>query len=95
MNDYRGAAALLLDDGRELAVSANLTKTAVAGRTDWQGTLSVPDQSKPIEMVNLQQGTLRTEHGEGQFVRPDIGDWLDSPAGQFRIRILGNGDAPF
>ncbi|MCX5522571.1 hypothetical protein OG342_06800 [Streptomyces bobili] len=95
MTTYRGEASLILDNGRELAVTANLTKTALAGRTDWSGTLSVPDQSKPIEMVNLQQGTLRTGHGEGMFVRPDISDWLDSPAGQFRIRIDGNGDAPF
>lgn len=95
MSTYRGEASLILDTGRELTVTADLTQTVQGGRTDWGGTLTVPDQSKPIEMVNLQQGTLRTEHGEGQFVRPDIADWLDSPAGQFRIRILGNGNAPF
>ena len=95
MSTYRGEASLILDTGRELTVAAELSQTAQDGLTDWGGTLAVPDQSKPIEMVNLQQGTLRTEHGEGQFVRPDISDWLDSPVGQFRIRILGNGDAPF
>lgn len=95
MSAYRGEASLILDNGRELSVTADLTKTSAAGRTDWGGTLAVPDQSKPIEMVNLQQGTLRTERGEGRFVRPDISDWLDSPAGQFRISILGNGDVPF
>lgn len=95
MSTYRGEASLILDNGRELAVTANLTKTTLAGRTDWGGTLSVPAQSQPIELTNVQQGALRTERGEGKFVRPDISDWLDSPAGQFRMRIEGNGDAPF
>lgn len=95
MSNYRGETSLILDNGRELTVTATLAKTVLAGRTRWSGTLSVPAQSQPIELTNLAQGTLRTEHGEGKFVRPDISDWLDSPAGQFRIRIEGNGDAPF
>ncbi|MGW2048521.1 hypothetical protein ACWCPF_25565 [Streptomyces sp. NPDC001858] len=94
MSTYTGPAALILDNGRELPVTASLTQVAVGRRTSWSGTLTVPDQSKPIEMVNLQQGTLRTDRGQGDFIRPDISDWLDSPAGQFRIRIEGNGDAP-
>ena len=92
MNTYRGDASLILDGGRELPVAANLVKNAAGS---WHGMLAVPDQSKPIEMVNLSQGVLRTEHGECPFVRPDISDWLDSPVGQFRIRIEGNGDSPF
>lgn len=92
MNEYRGTAVLLLDDGRELTATASLRKDQ---RGTWEGTLTVPDQSKPIEMMNLQQGILRTEHGECPFGRPDISDWLDSPAGRFQIRIEGNGDAPF
>jgi hypothetical protein len=92
MSSFRGDASLILDNGRELPVTANLSKDQ---NDTWSGTLTVPDQSKPIEMVNLQHGTLRTEHGECPFVRPDISDWLDSPTGQFRIRIEGNGDAPF
>jgi hypothetical protein len=95
MNEYRGEASLILDNGREFTVTADLTKTLSAGRADWSGTLSVPDSSKPIEIVNLDQGTVRTPHGEGKFVRPDISDWLGSPAGQFRVSILGNGEVPF
>lgn len=95
MSTYRGEASLILDSGRELTVTADLAKAAIAGRIDWDGTLSVPAQSQPIELTNLEGGSLRTEHGEGKFVRTDISDWLDSPAGQFRIRIEGNGDAPF
>jgi hypothetical protein len=92
MNTYRGDASLILDGGRELPVTANLVKNAAG---TWHGMLAVTDQSKPIEMVNLQQATLRIADGEGEFVRPDVSDWLDSPAGQFRIRIEGNGNAPF
>jgi len=95
MTTYKGNASLILDSGRELAVTANLTGAANAGRADWGGTLSVPDQSKPIEMVNLRGGVLRTEHGEARFVRPDISDWLGSTPGRFEITILGDGDAPF
>lgn len=94
MSTYSGAATLILDNGRELPVTANLKSTA-GSRDDWSGTLSVPMQSQPIEMTNLQQGTLRVDGLEGAFVRPDISDWLDSPTGQFRIHIEGNGDAPF
>lgn len=95
MNTYKGEASLVLDNGRELTVTANLVKPRATDRTDWAGTLSVPAQSQPIELTNLQQGTLRTEHGESKFIRPDISDWLDSPAGQFQIHVQGNGDAPF
>ena len=95
MNNYRGDASLILDNGRAFPVAADLAKTILGGRTVWSGTLSVPDQSKPVEVMNVQQGSVRTPHGEGKFIRQDISDWLDSPAGQFRIRIEGNGDAPF
>jgi hypothetical protein len=95
MSTYSGPAALILENGRELPVTADLAQTSFGRRTSWSGTLSVPDQSKPIEMVNLQQGVLRIDQEEGSFVRPDISDWLDSPTASFRIRIDGNGDAPF
>jgi hypothetical protein len=95
MSTYSGAATLILDTGREFPVTASLNKTAAGARSDWVGTLSVPAQSQPIEMTNLQQGTLRVDGLEGAFVRTDISDWLDSPVGQFRIRIEGSGDAPF
>ncbi|PAZ15695.1 hypothetical protein CLM62_12930 [Streptomyces sp. SA15] len=95
MSTHRGTAVLLLEDGREFDVAADLTKTILNGRTIWGGTLSVPDQSKPIELMNLQQGIVRIGGAEGAFNRTDISDWLDSPAGLFRIRVEGNGDAPF
>lgn len=95
MSTYRGEASLILDNGRELTVTANLTKSEVAGRTNWGGALSVPSQSQPIELTNLESGSLRTEHGEGKFLRPDISDWLGSPVGRFEITIVGNDDAPF
>ncbi|MFF9624299.1 hypothetical protein [Streptomyces griseosporeus] len=45
--------------------------------------------------MNLATGTLRISGRDGDFIRPDTSDWVRSPAGQFRIRIQGNGDAPF
>lgn len=92
MSAYQGPAIIVLDNGRELAVTANLRKDAT---NTWEGVLSVPDQSKPIELLNLPEGKLRIGEREGSFVRPDISDWMGSPAGLFQITIEGNGDAPF
>jgi hypothetical protein len=91
MNNYQGRAIVVLDSGRELPVTATLRKRDA----DWGGTLSVPQQSQPIELTNLPQGALRIGEAQGAFVRPDISDWLGSPAGLFQITIEGNGDAPF
>lgn len=96
MDDYKGPAVIALDNGRELPVTANLRQSVAGpGRTDWSGTLSVPSNSQPIELTNLAGGRLRIDGREGSFVRPDISDWLGSPAGRFQITIEGSGDAPF
>jgi hypothetical protein len=92
MTTHRGAAALLFDDGRELTAAAYLRK-GISG--SWSGTLAFPAEAKTPELLNLTDGTLRVGDRDGSFVRPDTSDWLDSPAGQFRVRIEGNGDAPF
>ncbi|MET7711016.1 hypothetical protein [Streptomyces sp. NPDC005407] len=96
MNTFRGAATLITDEGRELPVTANLRQGPVGLHTRWGGTLSVPHHQQPIELTNLQTGRLRIGDGqEAAFVRPDISDWMGSPAGLFQITIEGNGDAPF
>jgi hypothetical protein len=95
MSSYQGPAVIVLDTGQEFDVTANLISSPDRLRTSWQGTLSVPDVSKPIELMNLSQGTLRVGEREGAFVRPDISDWLSSPNGRFQITVLGNGDEPF
>ncbi|WP_165984211.1 hypothetical protein [Streptomyces sp. YIM 98790] len=95
MSSYEGRATIRLDSGRELAVAARLHKTIISGRTIWGGTLSVPANSQPIELTNLPQGILIIGDCEGAFIRPDVSDWLSSPAGRFEITIEGNGDAPF
>lgn len=92
MTTHRGTAVLLLDNGRELAADANLSK----GDTGtWSGTLVFPAGAKTPGLLNLADGTLRVGGRDGKFVRPDTSDWIGSPAGQIRIRIEGNGDAPF
>lgn len=92
MTTHRGTAVLLLEDGRELAAEANLSKD---GAGSWSGTLAFPAAAKTPGLLNLTDGTLRVGDREGKFVRPDTADWLNSPAGQVRIHILGNGEAPF
>ncbi|WP_267880795.1 hypothetical protein [Streptomyces sp. 142MFCol3.1] len=43
----------------------------------------------------MSAGRLWIHGREGEFVRPDRSDWVNSPTGHVRIRILGNGQAPF
>lgn len=92
MSTYKGTAVLLLDDGRQLAAEANL-RTDGAG--SWSGTLVFPESAKTPDLLNLTEGTIRIAGRDGKFLRPDTSDWVGSPAGQIRIRILGNDDAPF
>lgn len=92
MSTHRGTAVLLLEDGRRLEAEANLSKD---GAGNWSGTLVFPAAAKSLGLLNVTEGTLLVGDRDGKFVRPDISDWIGSPAGQVRIRIDGNGDAPF
>lgn len=92
MSTHRGTAVLLLEDGRELAIEANLNKD---NNGTWSGTLAFPAEAKTPGLLNLTEGTLQIAGRDGKFIRPDTADWIGSPAGQIRIRIEGNGDAPF
>jgi hypothetical protein len=92
MSTHRGTAVLLLEDGRELAAEANLSKDGVG---NWSGTLTFPAAAKTPELLNSTEATLRIGGRDSKFLRPDTADWVGSPAGQVRIRIVGNDDAPF
>jgi hypothetical protein len=92
MNTYKGTVLLLLDVDTQLATGADLSKDASG---TWSGTLTFPAAARTPELMNLVTGTLRISERDGAFVRPDTSDWINSPIGQFRIRIEGNGDAPF
>lgn len=92
MSTYRGAAVLLLEHERELAADAYLRK-GLSG--SWSGTLAFPAEAKTPELLNLTEGRLCIGDCEGAFIRPNTSDWIGSPTDQFRIRIEGNGDAPF
>jgi hypothetical protein len=92
MTTYKGTALLLLDVDTQLAAGADLSKDASG---TWRGTLTFPAEGRTLELMNLVTGTLRISGRDGAFVRPDTSDWVASPAGQFQIRIDGNGDAPF
>lgn len=92
MTTYRGTAVLLLGEDDRPACSTDLTKD---DRGSWSGTLIFPSAARTPQLLNLTEGRLSIHGREGAFVRPDTADWVHSPTGQFRMRILGNGDAPF
>jgi hypothetical protein len=91
MSAYRGTVILQLADSKP-AAAADLTKEEAGS---WAGTLIFPTEARTPELLNLTEGQLWVHGREGAFVRPDTSDWVSSPTGQFRIRIEGNGDAPF
>ncbi|WP_405559092.1 hypothetical protein OHV08_34355 [Streptomyces canus] len=92
MNTHQGTAVVPLEDGRRLTAEANLSKD---GAGSWSGTLLFPAAAKSLGLLNVTEGALWIGDREGRFVRPDTSDWIGSPVDKIRIRIEGNGDAPF
>lgn len=91
MNAYRGTVIVLLND--EMPVGVGDLRKAESGA--WGGSLIFPVEARTSRQLNLAEGRLSIRGREGSFVRPDTSDWVNSPTGQFRIRIVGSGDAPF
>jgi hypothetical protein len=75
-----------------LTAEADLSKD---GNGTWSGTLLFPAAAKSLGLLNATEGVLRVGDQEGRFVRPNTSDWIGSPGDKVRIRIEGNGDAPF
>jgi len=93
MNNHIGRAILALsDDGSLLDATTDLSKDDSG---TWGGTLCFPANERTGRLLNLTEGSLEINGRAGKFIRPDTSDWLDSAAGEFQIRIVGNGDAPF
>lgn len=92
MSNYRGAAVLLLDDGRQFDTEADLTKDA---RGSWRGTLTFRDESLVPVLLNVQEGHVLVDGRPGEFIRPDRSDWTVNNGSPFIVRILGSGEAPF
>ncbi|MER5903053.1 hypothetical protein ABT150_23590 [Streptomyces mirabilis] len=92
MSTYKGRATLWLPDGRQLDANADLSKDTVGS---WRGTLAFHDEEHIPVLVNVRDGVLHVGENYGDFVRPDTSDWAATPRGPFRMRIEGNGDAPF
>ncbi|MFD9069128.1 hypothetical protein [Streptomyces lasiicapitis] len=92
MSTYRGTVILLLDEV-EMPAAAGDLRMDEAGA--WGGSLIFPVEARTPRLLNLAEGRLSIRGREASFVRPDTSDWVNSPTGQFRIRIEGSGDAPF
>lgn len=92
MSNYRGAAVLLLDDGRQFDTTADLTKDSSGS---WRGTLTFHDQTLFPVLLNADEGHLLVDDRPGEFIRPDRSDWTINSGSPFIMRILGSGEAPF
>jgi hypothetical protein len=92
MTTYKGAAVLLIDDGRQFDTEADLTKDSSG---TWRGTLTFHDQSLVPVLLNVDDGHLLVGGRPGEFIRPDRSDWTINSGNPFVIRILGSGEAPF
>lgn len=92
MTTYKGAALLLIGDGRQFTAEADLSKDSSG---TWRGILAFADEEHVPVLLNVREGQVRIDGRDGAFVRPDTSDWAATPRGPFRMRIEGNGDAPF
>ena len=92
MNNFSGAAVLLISDGRQFNTAADLTKDSFGS---WRGTLTFHDESLVPVLLNVDDGHLLVDGQPGEFIRPDRSDWTVNSGAPFVMRILGSGEAPF
>ena len=92
MNTYRGASTLIAESGTEIRAGADLK----AADGSWGGYLTIDTENLDV-VLNLWSGRIRLPSGsEGAFDRPNREAVPPRPElPMFRIRIEGNGDAPF
>ena len=91
MKTYRGASTLITEDGTEIRAGADLK----GDETAWGGYLTIDTENSTLVM-NLWSGRIRLPSGaEGAFDRPNREAPPNPTLPMFRIRIEGNGDAPF
>jgi hypothetical protein len=90
-NEHRGACTLIVEDGAEISAGADLKKSTIG----WGGYLTVGAENIAA-VLNLWSGRIRLSNGnEGAFDRPNRETAPVRTDLPFRIRIEGNGDAPF
>jgi hypothetical protein len=92
MNTYKGAAVLLINDGRQFETEAHLSKDSSG---TWRGTLTFHDQDLVPMLLSVEDGHLLVEGRPGEFIRPDRSDWTVNHGSPFIVRILGSGEPPF
>lgn len=92
MRSYRGASTLIAENDTEIRAGADLS----GDERRWGGYLTIDIENWDV-VKNLWSGRIRLPNGvEGAFDRPNREPRpprFDLPV--FRIRIEGNGDAPF
>lgn len=86
--NYRGPALLVLD-GDETEVSADLTVHEDSGREEWRGTLSGADPNEDFVRFADRPATLRIPETGGE-AEVRIRGW-----GSRLVRAEGSGGAPF
>jgi hypothetical protein len=92
MKSYRGASTLIAEDGVEIRAGADLS----GDERRWGGYLTIDDENWDV-VKNLWSGHIRLPNSAvGAFDRPNRSEGpARSPSMPFRIRIEGNGEAPF
>ncbi|WP_435643892.1 hypothetical protein ACR9VJ_26555 [Streptomyces sp. H49] len=92
---YQGPAVLVMDDGAEFTVGADL-RSKLAGHESWGGRLLVQGDHWDDLKNKVSGYRLRLPSGqEGEFVRIQTDDRPRTLGSPFFYNILGSGDAPF
>lgn len=92
MGNYNGPAHLILDNGSEIPVTADLRTSTSGSHADWDGVLSAAPEHRVV-LANTDRGRLRMKDGrEGAFACLDPSTWILT--GQAHI-MGSDGEVPF
>ena len=91
MANHSSDAVILMEDGTQIPVMAQLQRDDSGNLTNWGGVLTTtPDGADATK--NLTEGRLRLPSGaEADFLRLDTTDWVTTN----QLRITGQGEPPF
>lgn len=91
MSTYAGPATVVLEDGTELRVNAQLRSVEVSGMSQWRGAVGSGDGEALYHTLRARSPRLRLPNGrEGTFVPAQSG-----ALGGRVLSLDGYGPAPF